>query len=146
MNTSNHINTYTFSDGLGRVLQTKINSVIEGVDSLIVSGKVIYDALGRATTSYYPITEALGTEILFKTNVSSMNPTRWYYDVMDRQVNTVMPDLTTSDAAFGFGADAFGKVRFKSTVTDPKNISITNHVDASGKTTSALAPLFILTN
>jgi len=41
MNDGNEFETVTISDGLGRAIQVKKKSTIYGVDSVIVSGKII---------------------------------------------------------------------------------------------------------
>ncbi|MGB4095802.1 MAG: hypothetical protein WBJ99_08260, partial [Bacteroidales bacterium] len=53
----NEFETVTISDGLGRAIQVKKKSTIYGVDSVIVSGKIIFDAFGRKITEYQPETE-----------------------------------------------------------------------------------------
>jgi hypothetical protein len=130
--TSNRITTYTFTDGLGRVIQTKKKSVIQGIDSLVVSGKVKYDGLGRASAIYHPLAEAPGTETQINNSMSSLNPAISCYDVLDRVILSVMPNQTTQSMEYGFGHDAFGKLGFKTTMTDPKGISVINYMSVTG--------------
>jgi len=51
----------TFSDGLGRVLQTRVLDSAGGDDVSIVSGLAEYDARGRATRVYKPYLDLLGS-------------------------------------------------------------------------------------
>jgi len=59
-NPGNDIETYTYCDGLGRVIQTKRDAEIaceNKTESMIVSGKVYYDAFGRTVKTRYPTVE-----------------------------------------------------------------------------------------
>jgi YD repeat-containing protein len=64
----NPLITSTFVDGLGRVLQTKKDVALYQGDGaldkegMVVSGRVFYDGLGRATTAYFPTSEEQGKE------------------------------------------------------------------------------------
>jgi hypothetical protein len=44
-------------DGLGRVVQVKKDIFINGEEKMSVSGRTIYDQLGRAILQYHPIYE-----------------------------------------------------------------------------------------
>jgi YD repeat-containing protein len=91
-NSGNFMETATFVDGLGRVLQTKKDAAIyqdEGAadkEMMIVSGHVKYDAFGQAEEAYYPITEekkgekATGT--YNKLKEEEVAPTLTDYDVL----------------------------------------------------------------
>ena len=80
---------------------------------MIVSGKVIYDAYGRAISTTYPITEDLGQDSIFNDNVDTQLPTTTQYDVMDRPVAVTTPDQITSYTAYDFGNDYSHTTRFK---------------------------------
>ena len=70
------IETYTYTDGLGRAIQVKKTASLftqagsPDQEAQIVSGKVIYDGLGRPVTSYYPTTTTT-IDNNFSTAVSS---------------------------------------------------------------------------
>jgi RHS repeat-associated protein len=120
------IDTVTFMDGLGRVIQTKkdatvYNGTAGGQDVMTVSGAVTYDAFGRQTAARYPITEPLGTAGTFNTGVDTVAPTKTSYDILDRVTKTTFPDNTTTTNAYGFGTDRSGVSQFQQTVTDAKN-------------------------
>lgn len=53
------IDTITFVDGMGRVVQRKRDAEVDGVDgeSRIVEGAIDYDALGREVREWYPVVE-----------------------------------------------------------------------------------------
>ena len=61
-----NIETYSFVDGLDRPVQVKKTASLfenengEDRSGYIVSGKVMYDAFGRATASYQPVFEPEG--------------------------------------------------------------------------------------
>jgi RHS repeat-associated protein len=117
------IDTVTFIDGLGRVIQTKkdttvYNGTAGGQDVMTVSGAVSYDAFGRQTAVRYPITEPLGTAGTFNTGVDTVAPTKSSYDVLDRVTKTTFPDNTTTTNAYDFGTDRSGITQFQQTVTD----------------------------
>jgi hypothetical protein len=51
------LDTVLFTDGVKRVIQTKKDATVAGREVMIVSGKTEFDALGRSTKQFYPITE-----------------------------------------------------------------------------------------
>lgn len=120
------INTITFVDGLKRVIQTKKSATVgDGTvadapsDVMIVSGQVVFDAFGRAVQQYFPVTEPLGSgNTVFTTTFDSQKPTRKTFDVLDRTLQTTLPDDTTTTSAYGFGPDRSGTQQFETTVTD----------------------------
>lgn len=63
-NEGNNITTYTFSDGLGRIIQTKKDAVVNGEDAVVISGKVEYDAFGRTVKTWYPSIEEKLTPVV----------------------------------------------------------------------------------
>lgn len=118
------IDTILFTDGLKRVIQTKKDatihvSPISGTqDVMTVSGRVLFDELGRTTEQYYPVTEAKGGNFSFNPGFDTIAPTRTVYDAIDRTVRTVLPDGTTTSMIYGFGADRNGQTQFMTTVID----------------------------
>jgi len=120
------IDTVTFMDGLGRVIQTKkdatvYNGTTGGQDVMTVSGAVTYDAFGRQTAVRYPTTEPLGSAGTFNTGVDTVAPTKSTYDVLDRVTKTTYPDNTATTNTYGFGTDRSGITQFQQTVTDANN-------------------------
>lgn len=91
------IDTILFTDGLKRVLQTKKDATIHvspmsgTQDVMTVSGRVIFDALGRTVERYYPVTEAKGGNHAFNPGFDTIAPTRTSYDVLDRTSRPCSP-------------------------------------------------------
>ena len=119
------IDTWLFTDGIKRVLQTKKTASIDDTGSVrpgrIVSGRVSFDALGRSIRQYYPIAEFGGGEWAFDRNHNtSVDPTKMQYDALDRNVSTTLPDETETTIDYGFGQfdGALLSNYFVTTVTD----------------------------
>ncbi|CAK8710557.1 hypothetical protein GKODMF_00765 [Candidatus Electrothrix gigas] len=126
------LETVTFMDGLKREIQTKKDGAIstgsgnskdKTKDVMIVSGRIIFDFVGRAVEQYYPITENLGKQGIFNPAFDSIQPTRTRHDVLDRVLQTTIPDDTSTIFAYGFGTDRDGATRFHTRVTDAKDNS-----------------------
>lgn len=49
-----------------RAVQVKKDAVVDGVEKMIVSGRVKYDAFGRPVRSYYPMVDELSNSTVFK--------------------------------------------------------------------------------
>ncbi|HOS17123.1 MAG TPA: hypothetical protein PKX15_08960, partial [Bacteroidales bacterium] len=113
----NDIEIYTYSDGLGRIVQTKKDADVNGVEEKVISGRVKYDALGRAVENYYPTTQALGDTTYF-TELDDIPPSITLYDILDRPLRQEAPDETFQTFSYGFGQDAIGHTLFKTTVVD----------------------------
>ncbi|BEL05797.1 hypothetical protein Q0Z83_039880 [Actinoplanes sichuanensis] len=127
---TNSIDTITFTDGLGRIVQTKKDATLGGVEAMTVSGRVVYDFAGRVVAQSYPVSEAKGVlNTRFSTKVDPVTPTRISYDVLDRAVRTVLPDGAVTTAAFGFGADRAGGTQFETAVTDAKGVTSQTYTD-----------------
>ncbi|MEV6815219.1 SpvB/TcaC N-terminal domain-containing protein, partial [Micromonospora sp. NPDC051296] len=118
------IDTAQFIDGLGRALQIKKDATIHAgpsaaaTDVMVVSGRVVFDHLGRAVEESYPTTEPLGTPGVFHAAADSVQPTRTAYDVLDRQTTITLPDDTVTRTSYGFGPDRAGATQFQRAVTD----------------------------
>ncbi|NLX72768.1 MAG: hypothetical protein GXY94_05645, partial [Bacteroidales bacterium] len=153
-NPGDYIETAIFTDPLGRVLQTKRDGTILVNDNLsvvnkeepqfaevmVVSGKVIYDAFGRVTETYYPTTEALGAIATFNSSVDAVDPTTMTYDVLDRELTTTLPDGSIIKNEYGFGEDRDGVMQFATCTTDPMDNSSTAYNTVRGWQTATLMP------
>jgi RHS repeat-associated protein len=120
---SGTIDTVLFTDGLKRVLQTKKDAtVLEGnapLDRMIVSGRVVYDEVGRTIRQFYPVVEGLGQAASFNSSFdASAPPTQTAYDILDRPTRITIPDGTFTTTTYGFGADRSGATQFEMVVTD----------------------------
>ncbi len=124
------IETFTITDGLGRVVQTKKDGTIHesieakrGEDVRIVSGRVQYDPWGRAVKTWHPVTEpTTAPGAAFRPNPDALvDPTVVRYDTQDRVVSTTLPDGATTAQVYGVeGAGAAAQLR-------------TDVIDAEGK-------------
>jgi len=123
-NAKDTIDTVLFTDGLKRVLQTKKDAAVAApgaapVDKMIVSGRVVFDGLGRTVEQYYPVTEVKSANNgQFNDSFDTETPTTMVYDVMDRNLTTTIPDGTTTSLEYGFGTDRTGATQFRTLVTD----------------------------
>jgi RHS repeat-associated protein len=121
---SDPIDTVTFIDGLRRQIQIKKDATVftgpngTPADVMSVSGHHTFDAFGRDVALTYGITEPLGTPGVFNPNVDSVRPTRFAFDVADRNTSLTRPDDTTITTAYGFGSDRSGATQFRQLVTD----------------------------
>ncbi len=138
---SDPLETVLFIDGIKREIQSKKDGAISSgnanaQDEMIVSGHAKFDFAGRSIEQYYPVTESLGNQGNFNTNIDSIQPTRTVYDVMDRVLKTTIPDDTATTFDYGFGRDREGNVRFKTAVTDANGISKVTYKDVGEAITS----------
>jgi len=112
-NPDNHIETVTFIDGLKRLTQVKkdadifISAEQPDEEMMSVSGRLIFDGLGRTRASYYPIRENLGKQSDFNENFDDVPPTTTTYDVLDRVLTNVLPDATNSSYTYSIDSNLF---------------------------------------
>ncbi|MDY0134568.1 MAG: hypothetical protein RBS14_02645, partial [Atribacterota bacterium] len=113
---------------------------------MIVSGKIIFDAFGRKITEYQPETEVYsGTINRNYSNLSWQNPTTYSYDIMDRPIQQNNPDGTHIIYSYNFGQDNFGKICFKTNITDPNGNITEQYKDARNLQTTVVAPMNTIT-
>jgi len=120
----NDLETVTFADGLGRLLQTKKDGAIfqgkgkTDLEQMIVSGRILFDGLGRPTAEYYPVTENKGTDSVFNTSFDNIAPTVTTYDVVNRVLTTTLPDGSVTQHSYGFGTDRQQQPQFSTKTQD----------------------------
>ena len=129
---SNTIKTHTYCDGLGRVVQTRVEAEVQGVEKLVVSGHTVFDGLGRAVATYHP-TEAHRDSTRFAFAVDAVAPATATYDVLDRPLVQTAPDGSTTRTAYGFSGSHLNKMLFRTAVTDPNGHTSTALKDAEGR-------------
>ena len=126
-NPGNDIETYTYCDGLGRIVQTKRDAQIGCGDpnreeSMVTSGKVYYDAFGRKIATKYPTVECKTYTVIRDTTYFCVNH----------------PNGGKDCAVYGnpnYKTSQYGKVTFTKTVlTD--NLAWSNVEDAVAPSTS----------
>ncbi|RIK42745.1 MAG: hypothetical protein DCC55_07780 [Chloroflexi bacterium] len=127
-NPADPIESVLFVDGLGRPLQTKKDITLHtGPDSapqsvMAVSGRIVFDFLGRIVAQSYPVTETVGSPGVFNNTVDSVAPTRMAYDVMDRNTRITNPDNTFQTVTYGFEANRNGVLHHVRTQTDANGV------------------------
>jgi RHS repeat-associated protein len=125
---TNHIQTVTFTDGRKRAVQIKKDAAVSPqagtapTHVMIVTGRVIFDAFGRAVQQFYPVTEPTGQQGTFNAAFDTVQPTVRTYDILDRVTKATIPDNTTTTSAYDFGADRGGQTRFRTTVIDARGV------------------------
>ena len=128
--TDNPIETVTFADGFGRAIQVKKDAFIDDKEQMIISGRVKYDAFGRAIESYYP---QLGTKDynFFDYTQSGDNtpPTKTVYDVLDRATQVTLPDNSVAATQYTISGGLL-----KTQVTDALGNKQATYTDGGGKT------------
>ena len=118
----NDINTVTFSDGLGRIIQVKKDISEYGIERRAVSGRILFDAFGRKNTEHQPTSEPLSqTDICLNTRPATACSTHFEYDWLDRPVRTTYPDGTRDSNAYSIAPDATGINRLLTAATDQNN-------------------------
>lgn len=139
---TNTIQTSTFMDGMGRALQVKKDIALfqgDGVsdqEAMQVSGRIIFDAFGRTTESYYPVTEPLGTAGTFNPTFDTEQPTTSDYDVLNRVVLLTLPDSAQTATTYDFGNDRANQQQFSTLVTDANGIKTEQFKDVRGRMTA----------
>jgi RHS repeat-associated protein len=126
----NDLETVTFMDGLSRLLQTKKDvAIFQGngkadKEQMTVSGRILFDGLGRPVTAYYPVTEDKGSDSVFHSSFDNITPTLTTYDVLSRVLTITTPDGAVTQHTYGFGGDRSQQQQF-STKTQDANGKIT---------------------
>ena len=115
-NSGNTIDTVSFLDGFGRVVQRKRDAEVDGVagEARIVEGAVDFDALGREVRQWYPVVETdadFGVTVYNRTNSESgpaltnvpvTKPIVRTYDALDRLLSQVLPDDSVETLEYDF--------------------------------------------
>lgn len=131
------IEIYTYTDGLERELQTKKTASLftqagsQDQEAQIVSGKIIYDGLGRAATTYYPTTTTTIDNNL-STAISNVTPTKTEYDEVNRVIKVTLPDGSTNATLYAL-EDYEGISVLKTTQIDALNKTSETYADAKGQ-------------
>ena len=121
----NDLETVTFMDGLGRLLQTKKDGALfqgkgrDDKEQMIVSGRILFDGLGRQAAFFYPVTEDKGTtDSVFDVDFDNIAPTKTIYDVLNRVLTTTLPDGSVTQETYSFGNDRAQQLQFSTRVQD----------------------------
>jgi RHS repeat-associated protein len=139
-NPTDDIETVTFVDGVGRAVQVKKDGVITSTTKgtnptdkpvMIVSGRAKFDAFGRVKEAYYPVTEEVGTKTTFNPTFDAITPTKKVYDIMDRALQTILPDNSKTTMAYDVDTDS---QTMKTTVVDAMGGKQSSFSNGSGQT------------
>ncbi len=114
------INTVTFSDGLGRVIQVKKDIDEQGVEKRVVGGTVHYDGLGRKVKEYFPICEpnSQNDSILNASVTNNVYYTETHYDYLNRPTRVDFADETYTTNSYSIAPDAGNIYRFCNAISD----------------------------
>ena len=138
------IETYTYADGLGRAVQVKKTaSIFKGrgladEEKHIISGKQIYDALGRVVETYYPFTASVQSQLVPAPS-SSIPPTKTLYDEKDRPVEQILPDGASVKTAYKITHHK-GENTLHTTQTDALSRQSHTYTDAQGRVLTQVQP------
>ena len=142
----NDILTTVISDGWGRMLQTKKDAEIGGMEKSIVTGKITYDCFGRTVAQYHPFTEAASvtTRPQYNPQTVTGTATETRYDIMDRPVRVKDPMNHVTRMSYGFAANG-GQRLFSDTAIDAKSNTVTVLKDGLGLQILTAAPMNTVT-
>ncbi|HEX2936571.1 MAG TPA: SpvB/TcaC N-terminal domain-containing protein [Bacteroidales bacterium] len=135
------IETFTFSDGLGRPVQVKKiaelhNGEGSATSGFVVSGKVMYDAFGRAVKAYQPVFEA-GNAETYNPTADNVQPTVTTYDVLDRTLAVTLPDGAATKRGYGIAAYNSENM-YVDTLTDALGHKALTYTDAKGRQVASI--------
>ena len=158
------IKTLTYADGMKRIIETKKDADVNGTYGTTVSGKILFDVLGRVVQQGQPIFEA-GYSAAFTDQLSPQNPTLFAYDTLDRTVVVQTPDskapgnYATTLTSYTFGVLGNSPLYAKTAVVDPMGnskesykdvhdriVAVIEHNGAAVATTYAYDPLGEITD
>ncbi len=147
------LDTVIAMDGLGRVIQTKKTAEVRttGESTAVgwaVTGQQLFDAMGRVAEQGQTFFESGATPDFHPG--TPKNPTRLFYDVLGRTLQTVEPNGAITRVDFGIGVpmgtgfkrlqatatDALGKVRVVYKDPADRTVVVEEHVDGRTPTTT----------
>lgn len=99
------VDTVTCVDGLKRVIQVKKSAEVAGKSTMSISGKILYDNMGREAKQGQNVENSDYT--VRYTAIAMKNPTTFTYDVMGRKTRTDYPDGTKTTAAYSINSSKF---------------------------------------
>lgn len=132
------IETYSFTDGLGRPVQVKKTASLfedptaEDTPGYIVSGKVMYDAFGRVTTAYQPVFEVDANPTTYNINPDIIQPALATYDVLDRILQITLPDGSITYHTYKIG-DYNGETMYIDSLVDALTHTTVTYTKANGR-------------
>lgn len=82
-----------FYDGLGRLLETKVENSVDGTPETTVTQAVRFDNAGRVSRRFVPFASTTGLTV-FDPPAVSTSQVLYSYDVLDRVTSQAKPDLS----------------------------------------------------
>ena len=139
--TGGRIATYTFVDALLRPVQVKRRGTvfIDGADRqvMLVSGRVRYDAFGRAVEQFHPVVEPLANAAIYSTVTDNVPPTLMQYDVLDRIIRVTLPDGASTTTQYAM-VTRDGETMVQTITADALGRRAVAYTDGRGRTRSTL--------
>ena len=99
---------------------------------VVTSGRVVYDAFGRAVKVYHPTVDT-DSVYDFIAAIDAVDPTITKYDVLDRPVRVIYPDGTETNTSYRVEDHAL-----VTHVTDALSNETETHVSGSGHTLKSI--------
>ena len=99
---------------------------------VVTSGRVVYDAFGRAVATYHPTVDT-DSVYDFIAAIDTVDPTRTEYDVLDRPTRVVYPDNSVTEMDYSVSGHAL-----VTHVTDALGNETETHVSGSGRTLKSI--------
>jgi RHS repeat-associated protein len=127
--------SYHFTDYLGRPVQHKQEAVVGETEalSLVVSGKVIFDAFDRPVAEYYPTTEGLASGSRYTPAPASAPPSRTAYDVLNRPKEQVTSFGITRSLSYDIAPLPGGERMLRKTLTDGRGNRTASYMTGGGQ-------------
>ena len=117
---------------LSLLLASFIGATASSDKVVVTSGRVVYDAFGRAVKVYHP-TVATDSVYDFSAAIDTVPPTVTEYDVLDRPVRVIYPDGTETNTTYRVEGHAL-----VTHVTDALSNETETHVSGSGHTLKSI--------
>ena len=138
---SGDVTTYTFTDGLGRTIQTRVPA--EDPTKQVVTGAVEFDARGQVVkqwTSYFSTTSTSYLPVSQEPSFDTLAAVTYTYDAAGRLVTTTEPDGSVSSISYDDGSvmttDALGHQAFRTTDAYGRLIDVEEQLEEGSNQTN----------
>ena len=114
------------------LLASSVGAMATADRVVVTSGRVVYDAFGRAVATYHPTVDTDSVDD-FIAAINTVDPTCTTYDILDRPVRVVYPDGTETNTSYRVEGHAL-----VTHVTDALSNETETHVSGSGRTLKSI--------